>query len=149
MAMKYRQRGYRESERRDERDRDQRPRAQPLSPEQRAQVRALRHATDREAAEVVRCPTCGRNVQAFGAITKDTHCPHCRADLHCCRTCLHFDSGARWECRADIAERVPDKGRANDCPKFEPRLVLDATGKRVNAPRSDDPKSMFESLFKR
>jgi hypothetical protein len=148
--MKYRQRGYRDSER-SERDRPKAPPPKLLTPEERAQQRALKHAVAREANEVVRCPNCGRNVQALGAITAETRCPHCAAALHCCRACRHFDTSARWECRRyqEIPQRVPDKGQANSCAFFEGRVVLDATGKRTSTAASgDDPKSQFESLFK-
>lgn len=147
MTMKYRQRGYRDSDRNDER----RPEPPPqLTPEERVQQRSLRHAVSREANEVVRCHNCGRNVQAFGSITEATECPSCAAPLHCCRACRHFDTASRWECRAEIPERMPDKGKANPCAFFEARLVLDATGKRtVAAVASNDPKSAFENLFKR
>jgi hypothetical protein len=157
MAQKYRQRGYREDERRDERDRDRDdrdrrgPAPRAISPEQKAQIRSLRKATDREANEVVRCPNCGRNVENTGLFGKDTRCPNCSSDLRCCRTCTHFDAGARWECRAPVEVRVTDKSSANECPRFEPRLVLDATGRR-SAPRGGgpvDPRSAFENLFKR
>lgn len=154
--MKYRQRGYRESDQRDrDRDRDRSPRKPPaqraLSPEQQPQIRSLRRATDRNAREVVRCPNCGRNVEQHGAIGPETRCPGCRASIRCCRTCRHFDTGARFQCRATIEERVPDKNSANRCPQFLPRLVLDSTGKR-SAPAagaSNDPKAAFENLFKR
>lgn len=152
MAMKYRQRGYRESERED-RDRDRPPKEKrqgPRTPEDRAQARGVRHAVARESAEVVRCPDCGRNIQALGAIGPDTSCPHCNAALHSCRACRHFDSSARWECRAPIQERVTEKGKANRCPSYEARLVLDATGKRSGTRSGgSDPKSQFENLFKR
>lgn len=150
MSQKYRHHGYKDADW--ERDREPRkgpPPGQPLTPEERAQKRALRHALDREANEVIRCPDCGRNIQAIGAITAETTCPHCRAGLRCCRACRHFDSSARWECRAPIAERVPDKGRVNACPSYEPRLVLDATGRRTGTQVAGDPKSAFESLFKK
>ena len=44
-----------------------------------------------------------------------------------------------------------DKGKVNNCPKYEPRLVLDATGRRTadRTRGSDDPKAAFENLFKR
>jgi hypothetical protein len=147
MTQKYRQRGYRDSERENER----RPTPAPqLSPEERAQQRAVRHAVSREAQEVVRCQNCGRNVHGFGAIGPETVCPNCSAPLHCCRACRHFDTGSRWECRAPIPERIPEKGKTNSCTLFEARLVLDATGKRMEAASSgSDPKSAFESLFKR
>lgn len=147
MAMKYRQRGYKDSDR--EADRAPRPKPQQLTPEERAQQRSLRHAVQREAAEVVRCHNCGRSVSAFGAIGPETSCPNCNVSLHCCRACRQFDTSARWECRATIPEHVADKGKANSCALFEARIVLDATGKRTSAPASNDPKALFDSLFKR
>lgn len=151
MSRKYRQQGYMESDRRDDRGGERRkppPRKKPLTPEERAQRHGTRRATQREVNEVVRCPTCGSNVQAVGAIIPETICPKCKQPLHCCRACRNFDSAARWECRADIKERIGDKLKLNQCELYVPRLVLDATGKRVNAPAPNDPKARFDSLFK-
>ncbi len=151
MERKYGHKGYQESSRDDrERERKPRPQAAHLTPEERAQQRSLRHAVQREANEVLRCPNCGRNVPALGTVTFDTRCPHCAAPLHACRACLHFDSSARWECRAPITVHVPEKSKANNCPSFAARLVLDTTGKRTGSSgSSNDPKSQFDSLFKR
>ncbi len=151
MDRKYRQQGYQDGSG-DDRDRRPPPPRRPLTPEEKAQLRSLRHATEREANEVLRCPDCGRNIQQFGAVTTESACPHCSAPLHTCRACRHFDSGARWECRAAIEERVSDKGKANACSLYEARIVLDATGKRQSSAgglRSNDPKAAFESLFKK
>lgn len=149
MDRKYGHKGYQESSRED-RDRDRKPRPAPLTPEERAQQRSLRHAVSREANEVLRCPNCGKNVPASGAVASDTRCPHCASSLHSCRACRHFDSSARWECRAPITAPVPDKSKANECPSYSARLVLDATGKRTGPGGTPgDPKSQFESLFKR
>jgi hypothetical protein len=150
MDRKYGHKGYQDSSRdKEERGRKHAP-VTPLTPEERAQQRSLRHAVQREANEVLRCPNCGKNVAASGAIAADTRCPHCAAPLHACRACRHFDSSARWECRATIVAPVADKSKANDCPSFAARLVLDATGKRTGAAGgSNDPKSQFDNLFKR
>jgi hypothetical protein len=152
VSRKYRQQGYQDSDR----DREQeRPRQDPrrdLTREERIQKRSLRHAIDREANEVVRCHVCGRNVDAFGTIELDTSCPHCSAPLHCCRTCQHFDSGARHQCRADIEKPIGDKTKANRCGQYAARLVLDVTGRRSRSGGgrgSGDPRSQFENLFKR
>ena len=160
--MKYRHRGYRDSEYKDERSRPNSGQSGPppkrdIPDEQRFQIRSMRHAMDREAHEVLRCHSCGRGVSEFGTITASSTCPHCPAALHCCRNCGHFDSAARWQCRAPIVAQVPDKIGANECDKFEPRLVLDATGRRnVRSTASEgagsagsDPRSQFENLFKR
>lgn len=149
MERKYGQKGYQESSRED-RDRKRTPPPPQLTPEERAQQRSLRHAVSREANEVMRCPNCGRSVVAFGTVRFESQCPHCAAPLHACRACRHFDTGARWECRAPVTAPVAEKSKANTCTLFEARLVLDATGKRAGVPgSSNDPKSQFESLFKR
>lgn len=156
MSRKYRQPGYQDSDR-DDTARERRPSpASELTPEERIQRRSLRHATAREANEVIRCHHCGRNIQNFGTILPESGCPHCNAPLHCCRTCRHFDSAARWQCRASIAQAVGDKSKANDCGHYGPRVVLDTTGRRsggtgsgATSPSSSDPKEQFESLFKR
>jgi len=151
--MKYRQHGYRDSERQDEREARPAPQRQ-LTDEERIQRRSLRKATDREANEVVRCHSCGRGVMDWGVIGVDTTCPHCRVPLHCCRACTHFDTSLRWQCRAEIKAPVADKNKANPCELFSARRVLDFTGRRTsgassNGPRSNDPRSQFENLFKR
>jgi predicted RNA-binding Zn-ribbon protein involved in translation (DUF1610 family) len=149
MERKYGHKGYQESSRED-RDRTRTPPPKPMTPEERAQHRSLRHAVQREAQEVMRCPNCGRDVVASGAVGTDSICPHCAAPLHACRACRHFDTGARWACRATIEAPVAEKSKANACTLFEARLVLDATGKRTaTAGTSNDPKSQFENLFKR
>jgi len=151
MDRKYGHKGYQDSSRDDrDRNRDRKPPVTPLTPEERAQQRSLRHAVQREANEVLRCPNCGKNVAASGAVSPDTRCPHCAAPLHACRACQYFDSSARWECRAEITAPVTDKSKANACTSFAARLVLDATGKRTGASgAANDPKSQFDSLFKR
>ncbi len=150
MSQKYRHRGYRETER-EERDHSKPPPRPELTTEERIHRRSLRKATNREANDVVRCHNCGWNVQDFGTIGPTTGCPKCNAPLHCCRTCNHFDSAARWQCRADIPEAVSGKSEANQCTHYRPRLVLDATGRRTQTASggSSDPRSQFENLFKK
>jgi DNA-directed RNA polymerase subunit RPC12/RpoP len=152
MSRKYRQHGYQDSGPKETQPERRPPQSDGLSTEERLQRKSLRHATAREANEVIRCHQCGRHVQNSGAITRDTRCPDCSAELHCCRTCRHFDSAARWQCRAEITQAVGDKGKGNDCPQYMARLVLDATGRRSDSTAARDPsgpKAQFESLFKR
>jgi len=151
MERKYGHKGYQESSREDRnRDRKHGPPTTPLTPEEKAQQRSLRHAVQREANEVMRCPNCGKNVAASGAVSSETRCPHCGSSLHACRACQHFDSSARWGCRAPITAPEADKSKANTCASFAARLVLDTTGKRTGSSgSSNDPKSQFENLFKR
>ncbi|HXV77150.1 MAG TPA: hypothetical protein VD788_12605 [Candidatus Polarisedimenticolaceae bacterium] len=151
MDRKYRQRGYMDGDRDDDRSRGKTAPRKQLTKEERIQQRSLRHAMDREAREVMRCHVCGRSVFDLGTIGRETACPHCNAALHCCRTCVHFDSAARWQCRVPIQQAVPDKNKANECSEYSPRLVLDATGRRSSGPaggRAGDARSQFEDLFK-
>jgi hypothetical protein len=149
MSRKYRHQGYMDAERKDRDAGTKQPPNRSLTSEERIQRRSLRHAIDREAKEVIRCHVCGRGTQNFDVIAFDTHCPSCRAPLHCCRTCSHFDSAARRQCRAEITAAVGDKSKANECVLYSPLLVLDSTGKRDNTSHgSGGPREQFENLFK-
>ena len=153
MSRKYRQHGYQDSNRGDDRDNRERsaPPRREMTPEERIQKKSLRHAIDREANEVVRCHNCGRSGDDGVAIGVDARCSHCATPLHCCRACKHFDSGARYQCRAPIETAIGDKNKANQCGHYAPRLVLDVTGRRSTGRNggSKDPRSQFENLFKR
>jgi hypothetical protein len=150
MSRKYRHQGYQDVESREGEPRGGPPPNRSLTREERIQRRSLRHAIDREAKEVIRCHVCGRSIHDFDVIRSETDCPFCHAPLHCCRTCLHFDSAVRRQCRAEIAAAVDDKSKANTCAQYSPRLVLDSTGRRSNTPRgAGGPREQFENLFKR
>jgi hypothetical protein len=146
--MKYRQRGYRESEYEEDKKETRRREREPKDDlGNREQVRSLRHAVDRDVTLVIRCSRCGNQVPAsYLEVTKETKCAKCQAPLHSCRHCKHFDPGARWECREPIEARIADKGAANDCALFKPAQVLDATGKRAN--NTQDARAAFHNLFK-
>ena len=152
MSRKYRQQGYQDSGGRDDDRQRERPPRKELTREERIQKKSLRHAIDREANEVVRCHNCGRNTDGVGAIGVETRCSHCAAPLHCCRTCRHFDSSARYQCRVTIEKPVGNKIEANTCGQYSARAVLDVTGRRSPKGRNgggNDPRSQFENLFKR
>ena len=150
MSRKYRHKGYQDSEQKEPRSQRKQAPTSNLTTEERIQRRSLRHAIAREANEVIRCHNCGRSVPSLDAISPGKQCPSCNAPVHCCRTCRHFDSAARWQCHADIPEAVSDKSKGNHCTLYEPRLVLDTTGRRSNTPRGGGgPKEQFENLFKR
>ena len=150
MSRKYRHNGYMDSDRNDDRNRPDAPARRDLTTEERIHRRGLRHAVDRDAKAVIRCHSCGHTIQNLDTIAADTDCPYCRAPLHCCRTCNQFDSGARWQCRAPIEKPVSDKGKANNCPAYAARLVLDSTGKRSGSTHgTGGAKEQFHNLFKR
>ena len=139
--MKYRQKGYRESE---FRGREKKEPPKPKTPEERQ----LRHMMERSANLVLRCHQCSTAAPVEGLGTAAT-CAQCGAALHCCRNCAHFDTGARWECREPIQAAVLYKTCANDCPLFKANTVLDATGRRVGGSAPSDARAAFDNLFKK
>ncbi|MDH3627784.1 MAG: hypothetical protein OEV00_11010 [Acidobacteriota bacterium] len=153
MSRKYRHSGY--QDRNDDRDREDRPRGGPsggprkdLTKEQLIHKRGLRHALDRDANEVVRCYSCGRDVDRVEAMARGSRCPGCSTDLHCCRFCKSFDSNARFQCREPLEEAIANKTTSNDCSMFRPRLVLDVTGRRTKKQAKPTARTAFDDLFK-
>ena len=144
--MKYRQRGYRDSEH-DEERREKRKTERPPDLGNREQTRSLRHAIDRETVVVTRCGKCGHQVPASQLeVDHTTKCLKCGTPMHSCRHCKHFDPDARFQCREKIDERIADKWAANECALFKPVQSLDATGRRANS--AEDARSAFHDLFK-
>ncbi|RMG44118.1 MAG: hypothetical protein D6718_10675 [Acidobacteria bacterium] len=116
----------------------------------REQVRRLKRAMERSAATVVRCQNCGHQQLAEAAfIGPRSACDRCGTALHSCRHCRHFDPKARHQCLVDGVAPVGDKWKANSCPHYDARLVLDATGKRLGGKGKQDAKALFDSLFKK
>lgn len=113
------------------------------------QVRRLKRGMERSATQVVRCQACGHQQNAEAAMIGPlSTCDKCGASLHACRNCVSFDPRVLHQCRRGIKE---PRGvtAANECASFEPRLVLDATGKRMGGKTATTAKSTFDSLFKR
>lgn len=140
--MKYKQKGYRDSEQKEKRKREP---EKPRTPEQRQ----LRHMMERSANLVLRCHQCSAVAGSGEGIPADASCGGCGAALHCCRNCASFDTGARWECRAPITQPVLDKTAANDCALFKANTVLDATGRRSGGSAPTDARAAFDNLFKK
>jgi hypothetical protein len=82
-------------------------------------------------------------------ITADSlaECPQCRADLHACRQCAHFDPARRFECAQDIPDRIEDKRARNACPRFSLMVTVerDTSGGSV---RPEEARRSFGNLFK-
>ena len=142
--MKYRQKGYQDSEFKG-RSREKREPSKPKTPEERQ----LRHMMERSANLILRCHQCSADAGAVESLDPAATCSQCGAALHCCRNCAHFDTGARWECRAPITAAVLDKTAANACPLFKANHVLDATGRRAGGSTPSDARAAFDNLFKK
>jgi len=134
---KYRQQGYQDSERGGERARrSQGPRERPEGPRGRGLGAPTR--------EVVRCAVCGQE-QPHGVVAEDAACEKCGADLHTCTHCRHFDTASRFECRAEVSERITKKSARNRCDLFSPKVAKELDSDRREP---SDPRAAFDALFK-
>lgn len=96
------------------------------------------------------CHSCSREVKLIGKVARADECPHCKADLHCCRNCRFFDPGKNNQCSEPTAEYVRDKTRANFCDYFEPsRRVPLNTRDSSSGAAQDDVRSAFDKLFRK
>jgi hypothetical protein len=156
MERKYKQRGYQDhggdgkKRERAERPSEPRPKQDMLGPRTPRMVGTVTRA---------RCSNCGA-VLAPG-FDSSGECPRCRLALHCCKQCVHFDTGAQFECTQPIQERIAKKDARNDCKFFEFRMTVEKDTSPVNyavntaaAPaaspaRPHDARKAFEDLFKK
>jgi len=152
MDRKYKHKGY------SERDREDKKRERP--PEPRPRQDQMGPRTPRMVGTVMRarCSNCG-TILAPG-FDKNGKCPKCQFELHCCKQCVHFDTGAQFECTQPIPERIPRKDAKNECTFFEFRMTVEKDTSPVNYPsnpapappsagRPDDARKAFEDLFKK
>lgn len=154
MERKYRQKGYEDRDGREKkRERGER------GPEPRPKQDMLGPRTPRMVGTVMRarCSNCGA-VLAPG-FDPNGQCPRCHAEMHCCKQCVHFDTGKQFECTQPIPERIAKKDAKNNCTFFELRMNVEKDTSPVNyaanvpaAPspgRPNDARKAFEDLFKK
>jgi len=74
---------------------------------------------------------------------RQTQCPSCGADLHCCLNCSFYEIGAYNDCRESQAERVLDKSRSNFCDFFRFKFGKNSSGS-VAATAQDKLEALFK-----
>ena len=131
---KYRQPGYR-----NQRGAEPRPSRPPADDQPRSGGMLASHT-------VSRCGACGAVLPVATATLEQ--CPNCRAPLHACRQCSHFDPGQRFECAQPIAERVGDKNARNACASFSLRVTVEQDAS-PDSTRPSDILRAFDNLFKK
>lgn len=153
MDRKYKHKGYSDN------DRDEKKRERPAEPRPRQEQMGPR--TPRMVGTVLRarCSNCGTILAS--SFDKNGQCPKCQSELHCCKQCVHFDTGAQFECTQPITEGIPRKDAKNECTFFEFRMTVEKDTSPVNYPsvtpaaapisagRPDDARKAFEDLFKK
>jgi hypothetical protein len=137
---KYKQRGYQDD------DRPREPRREgPAGPRPEREGPRGR-GLGAPQREVFRCRDCGAENVVSAALAFDSACHQCRAPLHVCVNCAHFDTSARNECRKPIPARMPSKTKANTCELYSPKIALETDGGRSDHPK--DPRAAFDALFR-
>jgi predicted RNA-binding Zn-ribbon protein involved in translation (DUF1610 family) len=158
MERKYKQKGYHERGR-EEKKKEHRP------PEPRPRQDQLGPRTPRMVGTVTRgrCSSCGA-VLAPG-FDPNGKCPKCGFELHSCKQCRHFDTGAQFECTQPIPERIAKKDARNECTFFDFRMTVEkdtspvtyaapapvqAQAERTTSPSNpSDARRAFEDLFRK
>jgi len=154
---KYSHRGYRDSEKGEKRERSHEKKPPSGGPRGADQFGPR---TPRMVGTVTRarCSNCGA-VLAPG-FDPSAKCPKCQFELHCCKQCRFFDTGAQFECTQPIKERISPKDARNNCTFYEFRMTVEkdtaptsyAQNSNSSAPappRSNDARQAFEDLFKK
>ena len=159
MERKYGQHGYQDNERdRGERERGEKPREKPKGGPRGSKAREAPRAMKMPGfQEVLRCSLCGTIVPPPIDIQYESQCPKCKADLHSCKNCRHFDTSAQFECTQPISERVTKKDLRNKCDFFMARTSIEretrdsggGNGQPSSPTRPSDARSAFDNLFKK
>lgn len=165
---KYKQNGYQQSDR--DRNGDSRgdprgtERPRPQGPKPPIDITGPRLPRLVQATAASRCFACATPLPA-GTDFKGS-CPKCKAELHSCKQCAHFESSTRFQCLKPIPERIAVKDKANECLLFSPRVTVARdsapsggpsqyssaapTGDANGNPRNPtDARAMFDNLFKK
>jgi hypothetical protein len=64
------------------------------------------------------CHKCKNELVFEVKMQRRDNCPHCGADLQCCKNCEYWDPSAHNQCREKITEYIPDREAANFCTFF-------------------------------
>ncbi|MBS35998.1 MAG: hypothetical protein CMO26_08755 [Thiotrichales bacterium] len=100
---------------------------------------------EKPAPRKYNCWKCGLVLEELTLpISRYEACPSCRAELHSCRMCRHFDAKVIGQCRHDRADRVEKKHESNYCTFF--RLRHDAHRDQPRTP-ADDSNDALNALF--
>jgi hypothetical protein len=127
MDRKYGQRGYMDNGGQDRgRERDsERPREKPKGKPKGALRDVPRNVKMPGFQELLRCSLCGAIVPPPVEIGYESQCPKCRADLHACKNCRHFDTAAQFECTQHLRERITKKDVRNRCELFVAKTSIE------------------------
>jgi len=90
------------------------------------------------------CNKCRNEITEDFFVGRQSQCPYCGVDLHCCLNCPFYEIGIYNDCREPQAERVLDKIHYNFCDFFK----FKQTAKNTDA-ADLNIKNKLEDLFKK
>ena len=91
------------------------------------------------------CWKCGKNIEEGTQIFRNSECPECKSDLHSCRNCKFYESGAHYDCKESVDFPVNDKERANFCDYFSVSFDFSSNAKKND--KIDAARNAFNNLF--
>lgn len=94
------------------------------------------------------CWKCGKKFDFSQSVFRESTCPECGADLHCCRGCRFYSPGNHYDCRETVEDFVAEKTRANFCEHFS--AGENASWKKpfgLDSEKKDSARSAFDALF--
>lgn len=91
------------------------------------------------------CWKCGKNIEEGTQIFRNSEYPECKSDLHSCRNCKFYESGAHYDCKESVDFPVNDKERANFCDYFSVRFDFSSNAKKND--KIDAARNAFNNLF--
>jgi hypothetical protein len=154
LERKYTQRGYQEAgapKKKEKRPPEHRPRQEQIGPRTPRMVGTITRA---------RCSNCGTVLPT--GVDPFSKCTKCGFELHSCKQCVHFDTGAQFECTQPIPERIARKDARNDCTFYAFRMTIEkdtaptassapaaAPAPEFAAARPSSGRKAFDDLFKK
>jgi hypothetical protein len=90
------------------------------------------------------CHKCIKELVDDFFVGRQSQCPSCGADLHCCLNCSFYDLRAYNDCHEPQTERVLDKTRSNFCDFFRFKQITKSPGAADSG-----TKDKLEDLFKK
>ena len=92
------------------------------------------------------CWKCKKEISIEKPVRGD-ECPLCHADLHVCRACDFYESGAHNDCRESSADMVTDKERANFCDYFRCSGAMSSSKGSAQGASGNDKASAARNAF--
>ncbi len=152
MERKYGHRGYMDSDapkKKEKRPPESRPRQEQIGPRTPLMVGTVTRA---------RCSNCGAVL--LKGFDPAGQCPRCGFKLHCCKQCVYFDTGARFECTQPIPEHIPKKDARNECTFYAFCTTIEkdtapiapaasSRGAGATSYRPNNARKAFDDLFKK